>query len=103
MSKQIKIASYSLFQTKIVQINEWMQVSIVFLDKLIWHSFLSFLNKVLEFLNFVRDLVLVSYKPVSYKKACIPGLSLLLPPIDFEASITGYDIVGAVLYSKLDG
>ena len=99
MSKLIKIASYSLFQTKIVQINEWVQVSIVFLDKLIWHSFLSFLNKVLEFLNFLRDLVIVSYKPASYKKAYIPGLSLL-PPIDFEASITGSDIVGAVLYSK---
>ena len=41
------------------------------LDKLILYSFLIFLNKVLEFLNFLNDLVLVSYKPVSYKKACI--------------------------------
>ena len=40
------------------------------LEKLILYSFLIFLNKVLEFLNFLNDLVFVSYKPVSYKIPC---------------------------------
>ena len=42
-----------------------------FFDKLILYNFLIFLNKVLEFLNFLIGLILVSYKPVSYKK-CVP-------------------------------
>ena len=41
----------------------------LFLDKLILHSFLSFPEKVLEFLNFLTGLVFVSYKLVSYKKS----------------------------------
>ena len=40
-----------------------------FLDRLILFSF--FLSKELEFLYFLTDVVLVSYKPVSYKKTCI--------------------------------
>ena len=44
-----------------------------FLDKLIFYSVLIFPEK-LEFLNLLTDLVLASYNPVSYKKACISSL-----------------------------
>ena len=46
------------------------------LDKLILYSFLIFLDKVPEFLNFLTGLVLFSCKPVSYKN--IFSLSFLL-------------------------
>ena len=66
MSKQINLTSYNLFQAKIVQFNEWKQS---FLDKLVLYSFLLFHEqKVLEFLNFLTDQGLVSYKPISSKK-----------------------------------
>ena len=46
------------------------------LNKLMLHSFLTFLNNVLGFLNFLTDVVLVSYKPVSYFQILVnPSLS----------------------------
>ena len=68
MSKQIKITRYGFFQTKNVQIKEWKQVNEGFSSEVIMHSFLVILNKVLEFPNFLTDLVLVSNKPASCKK-----------------------------------
>ena len=44
-----------------MQINEWKQVNVLFLDKLILHVSKIFFNKEMEFLNFLTDLVLVSY------------------------------------------
>ena len=47
-----------------------------FFYKLIFYSFLIlFLNKALEFLNFLTGLVLVSYKAVSYKAVSYKAVS----------------------------
>ena len=42
-----------------------------FLSKVILYSFLIVLNKVLRGLRILTNLVIVSYKPVSYIKTCI--------------------------------
>ena len=69
MSKQNKITSYSLFQTKIVEINELKQVNVLCFRQIDIVQFPTFvLSKALEFLNFLAGLVLNSYKSVSYKK-----------------------------------
>ena len=72
MSKQIIITRYSLFRTKIAHINEWKQVDVLFFRQIYFVQFLNFfVNKLPEYLVILTDVVLVSYKPVSYlKKAC---------------------------------
>ena len=46
-----------------------------FLSKVIFHSFLIFLEKSTRPFNFLSDLVLVSYKPVSYKPVSYKSVS----------------------------
>ena len=42
VSKQMKVTSYSLFQTKIVQINEWKQTNVQFFGLIDIAQLLSF-------------------------------------------------------------
>ena len=64
MSEQIKRTSESFPKKSYKSTNGNNSV----LNKLILHSFLLFLNKELEFLNFLTVPVLVFYKPVTYCK-----------------------------------
>ena len=69
---------------------KWKQINCtLFQTKLILCSFFIFLEKALEFLNFWTGLILVSYKPVSYKKNVytetgLPGMYGMQEPI-FQA------------------
>ena len=73
MSEQIKITSYNLFRTKIMQINEWKQVNVFFAIQIeIVDVLLFFLSTVLEFLDFMASLVLFSYRLVSFQKGYFP-------------------------------
>ena len=66
MSKQIKITSYNLFKSKIIQINDGSKSMYFVLNKLILYGFSIFLEQSTRV-----SYKPVSYKPVSYKKTCI--------------------------------
>ena len=62
-----------------------------FLNKVILHSFLIFLSKLLEFLKFSTHLVLVSYKPVSHKEPC--KISVVLTKNDFKFTASSFKLI----------
>ena len=80
MSKQIKTTSYILFfKQKSCKSTSESNSIYSFLEKLILYSFSILLEQSTRVSQFLTSLVLVSYKPVSYKKMC---KSVLHPQVD---------------------